>query len=425
MLGRRSFASHPVRKEHQAGYRDALASSQFRVLLTARFVSMTGSNIAAVALTVLVYHRTNSPFLASLAFAVSFLPYVISGMGLSALVDRVRPRALVTGCDACAAILAAAMATPHIPIAIPLVLLFCVGLLSSLSSGAIVGLVRTTVAQDAYVPARSLVRLGSQVAQVGGNAVGGILLGVLSPSVMLLLNAASFLFSAAAARLALHDYPHTGGAHTSTLLRDSLQGAREVFSYPRFTRLALFSWLTVMLAVAPEAVAAPYVATHHVSSSWVGWYLAASPVGVILGNVVGMRLLPQRRQRRMVAPLAVAAFLPLLGFAWGPPMPIAMALVAVEGLLSMYMLGIDGRLRDAIPERLFARAMTLYQAGLVTLTGLGFTLSGAIAQGTGPGPAVAIEGGCGVIVVVTLLGRELQRSSGARSHHVSSNRSGR
>ncbi|MEA2198649.1 MAG: hypothetical protein QOJ25_2700, partial [Solirubrobacteraceae bacterium] len=99
-------------------YRDALASGELRAVLAAQFASVAGLSIAAVALTVRVYRETASPLLASLTFALSFLPYLIGGGLLSALVDRIRPRTLVVICDSGSALLVAAIAWPGLPLAI-------------------------------------------------------------------------------------------------------------------------------------------------------------------------------------------------------------------------------------------------------------------------------------------------------------------
>ena len=76
----------------RVGYGDALASREFRALLVSQAVSIAGTSIAAVALTILVYTRTGSAFLSSLTFALGFIPYVFGGGVLSSAVDRVRPR---------------------------------------------------------------------------------------------------------------------------------------------------------------------------------------------------------------------------------------------------------------------------------------------------------------------------------------------
>jgi Transmembrane secretion effector len=393
------------------GYREAMASRHFRALFASQVVSVTGTSIAAVALTVLVYRRTASPLLASLTFALGFVPYVLGGVLLSGVIDRVRPRRLVASCDLVSALLAAAMAWPAIPVALLLALLAAIGTLASVSSGARVALARSTVAEDAYVPARSLMRIAAQVAQLGGNAGGGALLVVLTPGGALLVNAASFAFSAAAVRFAVADHASVGQPGDARLLRDSLRGARRILALTEPRRLLLVGWLAPMFAVAPEALAAPYVAAHHGSSTLVGWWLVALPVGLIGGDIAGVRLLTPRQQRRLVAPAAAASFVPYLAFAFDPPIPIALLLLVASGACGLYMLGLDARTRDAVPPQLFARTMTLSSAGLMSLQGVGFALAGAIAQGIGPAVAIAITGSLGLVATTALLRSDL------RPHH--------
>ncbi|MBO0833006.1 MAG: MFS transporter, partial [Actinobacteria bacterium] len=173
-------------KPGRVGYRQALVSRELRALLIAQLVSVGGTSVAAVALTVLVYERTTSPVLAALTFSLAFLPYLVGGALLSSFADRVRPRRLVTCCDGASALLAASMAWPSMPVPALLGLLFLIGGLSSLASGSRSALVRMAVSEEAYVPGRSLMRIASQVAQLAGNAGGGALLLVVSPSGALL-----------------------------------------------------------------------------------------------------------------------------------------------------------------------------------------------------------------------------------------------
>lgn len=391
----------------RVGYGAALQAREFRALLVSQFVSVCGTSVAAVALTILVYRRTGSPLLASLSFALGFLPFVLGSGLLSSVVDRVRPRRLVVGCDSASAVLAAAMAVPGMPVPVLFALVLGIGTLLSLSSGARAALVRASVSTDAYVPARSLIRIAVQFAQIGGNAVGGALLLLLTPSGALLVNASSFLFSATVIRLVLADHANEGQP-SGTLLRDSLAGAREVFRHDELRRLLMLGWLVPMFSVAPEALAAPYVSQHGGSTALVGWWLVALPLGLIAGDVAGVRLLAPQQQRRLVAPAAAAGFVPYLVFAADPSLPAALVLLVVAGACSLYSLGLDGRVRDAAPPELFARAMTLNSAGLMTLQGLGFVLAGALAQTVGPAEAIAFAGCCGIAATVVLIGRELR-----------------
>jgi MFS family permease len=392
----------------RVGYGAAFRSREFRALLASQLVSVCGTSVAAVALTILVYRRTGSPLLASLTFALGFLPFVLGGGLLSSLVDRVRPRRLVVGCDLASAALAATMAVPAIPVPALFALVLGIGALLSLSSGARAALVRAAVTNEAYVPARSLLRIAGQLAQIGGNAVGGALLLLLTPSGALLVNASSFLFSATVIRLVVADHANDGEPGGRAVLRDSLRGAREVFRHGELRRLLLLGWLVPMFVVAPEAVAAPYVTQHGGSTTLVGWWLVALPVGIIAGDVAGVRTLSPRLQRRLVAPAAAAGFVPYLVFASDPSIPAALALLVAAGACGLYSLGLDGRVRDAAPRELFARVMTLNSAGLMTLQGLGFVVAGALAQTVGPADAIALAGCCGIAATVVLMGRELR-----------------
>ena len=395
----------------RVGYGAAFASREFRALFAGQTVSTTGTSVAGVALTVLVYRRTGSPFLSALTFSLGFLPYVV-GAGISGVVDRVRPRPLVVACDTCACLVAAVMAWPGAPVALLLALLFCLGILASIATGSRAALVRSTVTADAYVPARSLLKLASQSAQLGGNAFGGALVVALSPSGAILVNAASFLFSAVVVRLGLRDHALAWEPSRAGLLRDSLHGARDILGRAELRRLLLLGWLVPMFSVAPEALAAPYVARHHGSATLVGIWLVALPLGVIIGDIFGVRFLTAQQQRRLVVPVAAAGFLPYLLFVLRPSIPVALVLLVVSGICGMYSLGLDGRVRDAAPERLFARAMTLNSAGLMTLQGIGFALAGAIAQATSASLAITIAGALGLIATA-LLSRTGQRPARA------------
>jgi len=398
----------------RVGYGAALRSREFRALLASQFVSVCGTSVAAVALTILVYRRTGSPLLASLSFAIGFLPFLLGGGLLSSVVDRVRPRRLVAGCDVASAVLATTMAVPGMPVPVLFALLLGIGTLLSLSSGARAALVRASVSTGAYVPARSLLRIAVQLAQIGGNAVGGALLLLLTPSGALLVNAASFFFSATVIRLVVANHANEAQPSERAVLTDSLRGARDVFRHEELRRLLLLGWLVPMFAVAPEALAAPYVSQHGGSTALVGWWLVALPLGLIIGDIAGVRTLTPRQQRRLVAPAAAASFIPYLIFAANPALPAALALLVVAGACGLYSLGLDGRVRDAAPHELFARAMTLNSAGLMTLQGLGFVLAGALAQAFGPANAIALAGCCGIAATVLLMGRELRPARSAR-----------
>jgi hypothetical protein len=163
-----------------------------------------------------------------------------------------------------------------------------------------------------------------------------------------------------------------------------------------------------MFFVAPEAVAAAYVAAHHARPSTVGLWLIALPVGLIAGEVVGIRWLTPNQRRAVFAPVAAAQFIPYLPFIADPAIPVGMVLLLVAGCSSLYLLDFDARLRDAATPELFARVMAINSSALIALQGLGFALAGALAQATTPADAVFIAGVAGSVVTVWLLRDELR-----------------
>src|SRR5262252_3975935 len=166
----------------RASYRDVLGAGEFRVIFLANVVSMLGSVVAAVALTVLVYQQTRSPALAASVMALSFLPYLVGGTLLGAAADRLPPRRVLVACDLGCALLVGFMAMPGMPLRALLALLFTAGLLSPVYQGA-----RSAVLPEVlppgprYVLGRALMRMVAQSAQIVGYGAGGLLLTILSP----------------------------------------------------------------------------------------------------------------------------------------------------------------------------------------------------------------------------------------------------
>ena len=78
--------------ERRASYREVLGQREFRAIFVADIVSLLGTIVAAVALTVLVYQQTGSPALAASVMALSFLPYLVGGLLFGAVADRLPPR---------------------------------------------------------------------------------------------------------------------------------------------------------------------------------------------------------------------------------------------------------------------------------------------------------------------------------------------
>jgi len=389
-------------------YLDVLANGEFRAVLAAHVLTMVGGVTAQAALSILIYQRTRSPLLSALTFAFAFLPYLLGGTLLSSVADRFPSRRVLVACDLASFALVAAMAVPGLPIPALLALQLGVGTVAPIFNGTRAASLAEILSGPGYVLGRSALRLVAQGAQVGGYAAAGLLLLVMPAQAVLLVDAATLLASAALLRFGTRRRPARGGGGAGrSLVRDSVAGLRAVLGMPRLRSLLLFGWLAPAFTIAPEALAAPYVADLTGSPARVGVLLAAIPAGMVMGEPLAARLLPPAARARLIVPLAAGALLPLLGFALRPPVPVAAALLAVTGACYAYALGLDHLVLEATPEPLLGRVLTVSTSGLMVSQGAAFALAGAAAEATAPHVVVTASAVAG-LVTIGFLGRGLR-----------------
>ncbi|MFI6792705.1 MFS transporter [Nonomuraea sp. NPDC050383] len=393
-------------------YRDALAVPEFRALFLSHVAAMLGTIMTQFALTVLVYRQTGSPLLSALVFTVAFVPYLFGGVLLSALVDRVPVRRLLVGCNLATAALAAVMALPGLPVVAVLLAAFAIGLVAPVFAGARAAVLPRVLDGDVYIAGRSLFRLVAQAAQVSGFALGGLLLVVVTPRTVLLIDTAAFLVSAAVLAAGVRVRPAASAGTAASLVRDSVGGLGRVFRVVRLRRVLVFGWAAPALAVAPEALAAPYAELKGFGTLGLGLLMSALPVGTVLGEVLCLWIASPRRRLRLIVPLALLMFAPQLGFGLWPGLPSAVALLVLSGMGLAHDLGLDALLVDAAPERLLGRALSIQTSGLMFWQGVGFAVAGAAAQLVPPPVVVAASAALG-LALVTLLrpGRPAARTA--------------
>src|SRR5258708_28341055 len=115
-------AAEPAIGDRSGSYRAVFAVREFRAVFAAHLMSMLGTVVCEIALSVLVYRLTGSPLLSALTFALGLLPYALGGTLLSSVADRFPARRVLVVCDLLCAAAAAAMVLPGTPVALLLVL---------------------------------------------------------------------------------------------------------------------------------------------------------------------------------------------------------------------------------------------------------------------------------------------------------------
>jgi MFS family permease len=392
----------------------------FRLLLTSLAASSCGDWLYNVALLALVYGRTGSATVVALTTAARVAPIVVLGPLAGALADRHDRRRLIIASDLSRALLMVALA--FIAAAgLPIVL---VPLLAALATAA--GTVQppcVAACTAGFVPGADLQRANALRASVGqgavvvGPALGSLLLLASSPSIAILLNAVTFLASAAAIA-AIDPHPAFRAARERdaampSLLADVVAGARALQGAPTAVKLvaadvlcsAVYGFLTVTLVLISHRLGT--------GDGGYGVLLGSFGAGGVVGATVAGRAGGPLRWRPIliVALLLVGLTLAALGSAPTLAAAVALSVVCGGGMVVGEVLS-ETALPRMLDDDVLGRAY-----GLVLPT----SLAGIVAGSLVAGPLVSLVGlqgalamaGLSVLIVAALL---LRRPIAASAH---------
>ena len=379
------------------------ASREYRALWAASGWSLVGDQLARVALTVMLFQATGSASAAAWGGAVTFLAPVIGGLLLSGAGDRWPRRQVMVTCDLISAVLIAAMAMPGLPLAVMVVLLGAASLLYAPFNAARMALTRDVFPDNE----RAAKAIGTntitlQLAILSGALIGGTAVTLVGARGALLVDAATFLLSAALVRrwVAARPPARPGGDLAAEVVGSAGSTLRLIFTDPALRTGALYAWLPVFL-IAPSGVAALYAAELGGGARLLGVLLAAPSAGLVAGTVVLHRL-PFAAQQRWMVPGAVLACVPLAATATDPGLAVVLVLWTVAGLGSSYMMITQTLFMAAVPNHRRAQAGGLVSSLMLGVQGAGMLAAAALADATSPATAVAVFGTAGTLAALTL-----------------------
>ncbi len=405
--------SEPDTAADRPSFRAVFATPEFRPLFGTYTLSTIGDELARVALTVLVYQRTDSPLLAALTFALSFLPWAVGGPVLATLADRYpRHRVLITS-DVVRAALVALMAIPGTPLPVLLALLFAVSVCAPPFESARSALMADVVEGERYAVATSLTNVSLQVAQVVGFVAAGALVTVFHPSAVLLVNAATFAVSALWLSVGLQRRPAPleAGDGPSSVWREAGEGLRLIGQSPRLLAIIALLWTGTLFANAAEGIAAPLTDDLGEGAVALGLLLAANPLGVTVGGLAVARLLGTARGERLMPVLVALSLAPVLlaglvALSAGPgrgAYVLVVGLLFVAGLGASWTIPLNVAFVQAVPPAVRGRAFGVAVSGLYGVQGLGALGAGLAAERVPAAAVVAVAGGIGLVAVVPCL----------------------
>ena len=305
-----------------------LGHPDFVKLWTGQTVSALGTQITILAVPILAALTLRvTPFEFGLLTTIEFVPILLLSLPAGVWVDRLRRRPILIATDVARAILLLS-----IPIAVVLgvltiwqlyVVVFVSGALTVFFDVAYQSYLPSIVERNQLVEGNSKLELTRTGSQRLGPGVAGVLIGILTPAVAILIDALSFLVSAAFVSWIRRPEPEVRPDDSATgprpsVRREIVAGLRYVASEPMLRALAVTVAIGNLFGHVADSILILYLVTEHeFAPALIGLAFSIGSVGVIAGALVANRL----NRAVGVGPILVGASV-VSSVAW---LPIALA----------------------------------------------------------------------------------------------------
>jgi MFS family permease len=384
----------------RATFRDVFAVREFRALWASQILSVGGDRLALVALTLLVYDRTHSPLLAAVAYAAGYVPWVIGGLLLSGLADRLPRRKVMVSCDLIRAAVVTLMLVPRTPITGLIVLLYVTTLFTAPFESARSAILPDILQGERYALAAAVLQMTIRLGIVVGAAIGGVVVALIGARSALGADAATFLASACVVRFGMR--PRAASAKTGPNALAQLGGGiRLVLGDSGLRTLLMLGWLMALYEI-PEGVAAPYAGRLGGGPVAAGLLIASGQVGAAVITPLFTKKIGPLTRLRWMGPMAVCTCAILVLTALRPGLAVSMAIFALSGTFAIYQIAANTAFVARVPNEQRAQAFGVANTGLVVGEGVAFMVAGAAAEVVPPSTVVALAGGLGAIVAWSL-----------------------
>jgi MFS family permease len=378
-----------------------LRERHFALLFAGQATSFLGDWLFMVALPFAALGLGASTTQVGLVLAAQLAPFLFLTLIGGAWADRLERRRVMLACDAVRAVVQGLGGTLLVTGAAELwelaVLAMVYGAADAFFAPASVGLVPATVRPELVQDANALLGLSRNATRLVGAPLGGVLVAAFGAGDAILIDAGTFVVSAALLARMRVPRPERA-AEPEPTLRAIAAGWREVRRQPWLARFLGVFVVYHAVVVAAALVLGPIFAEDELDGarSW-GFIQGGFAVGAILGGLLALRWRPRRAPLAIAVALMVASLQAAIIALGGSTFLIA-ALVTVSGAAIVFAIAVwDTTLQQRVPERLVSRVSSfdwLTSAGSLPV---GMALVGPIAGVLGTKPTMIGASALGVL----------------------------
>jgi MFS family permease len=374
------------------------ANRPFRLLWSARAVSFLGDSLGLVALMLHVAGTTGQALaVAALLLAGDFAPALLGPLA-GTLADRLDRRRVMVACELIQGALVAVTALwlPSLPLLLVLVGLRAVA--GQVFQPASRAAVPAVVGADDLERANAAVGVATNGGETLGPLVAALLLPVLGVRGVLLVDAASFLVSAALLGL-LPALAGPGPGPRPSFLADAAGGLRYLRGQA-VVRVVVLGYVAVVACTGIDDVALVFLATDTFGAGGTAVGLLLAAVGI--GLLAGYALLASAGRGLSAAGLLLAGFAVssagnlLTGFAWAVAAAFAVQAVRELGIAAMDVAATT-LVQRTVPPDLQGRVFGSLYGGIGVAAALAYLLGGLLLDRTTPRVAFVAAGTAGLL----------------------------
>jgi MFS family permease len=389
-----------------------LRDHRFRNYWSAATISSLGDGATSVAvpLTAVLALHANAGQVGFLGTTI-WLPSFLFALPLGALADRVRRRHLtMIAADLCRCALLLTVTVCALLNVLSLLQLylvvFGVGTFSVLFNVCDPTVFVSVVPRADYVNGQSLLRGGQALASLGGPSIGGLLVGLLSAPVAVLVDASSYLASAAL----LSRVGSTSTAVTAAGRIGLMDGLRFIGRTPTIRRLLSATATINFFDIAVGAVLLLYLTRQlHQPPAIIGVILGVGAAGAFLATLVAGRISRGVGIQRvlLLGCLGYCGSMFLVPLAAGgtPLVVVCMMLASVGSAFGRALVNISAPVifAEAVPDTQRARTRGAYQFVSIGCASFGGIVGGTLGTYLGLRATLWVVIACSCLSIVWLL----------------------
>jgi MFS family permease len=353
-------------------------------------VSQLGGSFTTFALPLLVFKLTHSATNLALTTAAEFVPYLLFGLLLGAVVDRFDRKRLMLGSDIAQAFVIAVIPVLAISGSLRVADIYAVTFVQS-TLGIIFNCgefaaIPSLVGERELVTANARIMATNNAGQILGPALAGALVAFVPVAGLLFVDAGSFLVSSGCLALIRRSFNaatparHRAGSAIRALLADVREGLAYVWSNPVLRSISIMMALINLVAATADSQLVLFARRAlDATNSEIGFLYAAGAAGIVTVSLVAGPI--RRRVSFAVTALGalVLAGLTMTAMALAGSYAAALVLWAASSGFGMLLNINTVALRQAIvPPRLYGRVVSVAQVLAWSAIPLG-SLAGAAA----------------------------------------------